>query len=136
MRRPRRGPDRRSGRGAKEIVPAKQVLRSDAKIRYILPQYHLQHRPEYYFLPVTPLQATKLNAAVAQRKDPDGLLSPSQLALKNRLAKLVKSGATNRKALAGALKPHEYRLTGKVTLAAYAAGLSAEIARLEKLPAP
>jgi len=49
-------------------------------------QYHLAHRKSYFYLPLTALQATKVNAALADRKDPDRWLSPTQLDMKKQIA--------------------------------------------------
>lgn len=42
------------------------------------PQYYLKHSP-YRFLPLLPIQKTKINAALAAKQDPMKFLSPSQL---------------------------------------------------------
>ena len=67
------------------------VTRSDAAIdANTTQQYHLAHAPAYHFLPLTALQATSVNAALAARESPDRFLSPGQLAqsklIKNRNA--------------------------------------------------
>ena len=52
-------------------------------------QYDLAHDKAHYLLPLTALQATRLNALIAKKQSPDGLLSPSQLALRKRLRKAL-----------------------------------------------
>ena len=52
-------------------------------------QYHLAHYKQYYLLPLSPLQATRANASIANRQRPDHLLSPSQLKLRDRLQQLL-----------------------------------------------
>ena len=64
-------------------------------------QYHLAYYPQYHSLPLTLLQATKVNAALANRESPDAFLSPSQLSLVKVLTKRI---TENPKALAD-LKP-------------------------------
>lgn len=49
-------------------------------------QYHLSKKPEYHYLPLTQLQATKVNAKIADGQSPDTLLSPSQLTLSKKIA--------------------------------------------------
>lgn len=61
-------------------------------------QYHLAHYPEYHSLPLTALQATRANAALAARESPDRLLAPGQLAL---LARVRDALHRTPKALAG-----------------------------------
>jgi len=53
-------------------------------------QYHLAHRKPYFYLPLTALQATKANAAIAARKSPDQWLSPRQIKMKDKIAALLK----------------------------------------------
>jgi len=48
-------------------------------------QYHLARHKAYHLLPLTALQATKVNAALAAGEDPDPWLSPSQLEMKQRI---------------------------------------------------
>jgi len=58
------------------------VVRSDAAIdAKTQQQYHLARHPRYHFLPLTMAQATKVNAALANKKSPDEFLSPLQLAI-------------------------------------------------------
>ena len=49
-------------------------------------QYHLAHHKPYFYLPLTALQATKVNAALAGSRSPDVWLSPTQMQLKERIA--------------------------------------------------
>jgi hypothetical protein len=48
-------------------------------------QHHLFYHKKYHYLPLTALQATKLNSAIANNEDPDLWLSPTQLELKDRI---------------------------------------------------
>lgn len=68
-------------------------------------QYHLAQRPEYSLLPLTALQATRMNAAIASRQDPDRFLSPGQKALKAKLEAVLKGSDAKRKDALKALKP-------------------------------
>jgi hypothetical protein len=66
---------------AKDLVGNKTV-RSDVAIdANTTQQYHLSRYPEYYYLPLTALQATRVNSAIAYRESPDVLLTPGQLTL-------------------------------------------------------
>jgi hypothetical protein len=49
-------------------------------------QHDLSMHPEYAYLPLTAMQATKVNAALGTGGNPDAFLSPAQLRLKSRLA--------------------------------------------------
>jgi hypothetical protein len=51
-------------------------------------QYHLWLRKPWHFVPLTGLQATKVNAALLYRTDPAAYLSPSQVAIQQRLQAL------------------------------------------------
>ena len=51
-------------------------------------QYHLWLHKEYHYLPLTRLQATKVNAAILAREPPERFLSPGQVALLRRMQKL------------------------------------------------
>lgn len=79
---------------AKRITPGR-VVRSDARVdASTTQQYNLANAPHYYYLPLTALQATKVNTAIAaagtqyaqQAGKPDDYLSPTQLALTKRIA--------------------------------------------------
>jgi hypothetical protein len=48
-------------------------------------QFYLSLHPAYHFLPLTALQATKVNAALVKGEPPDRFLSPGQAALHRRL---------------------------------------------------
>lgn len=75
-------------KAAKDVVDAKKVVRSDKDIDATTQQqYHLAHHPRYHFLPLTAAQATKVNAALANKKSPDEYLSPLQLAIYARFTK-------------------------------------------------
>lgn len=50
-------------------------------------QYHLAQAKKLYLLPMTALQATKVNSALASGQDPSRFLSPRQLELAKRLEK-------------------------------------------------
>jgi peptide methionine sulfoxide reductase MsrA len=73
---------------AKTVVDEKKVVRSDQEIdAKTQQQYHLAHFPRYHFLPLTASQATKVNAALANKKSPDEFLSPLQLDLYAKFTK-------------------------------------------------
>jgi hypothetical protein len=105
-------------KAAREVV-GNEVVRSDKAIDARTSQQHdLAHYQDYYFLPLTALQATRVNAAVAANESPDGLLSPSQLAL---LKKTREAIGRNPKVFAG-LTPDRSQ-----------GGLPRYLAKLEKL---
>ena len=62
-------------------------MQVDTKTRQ---QKHLSTRPDYDFLPLTPLQATKINGAIAFKESPDRLLSPTQLSLKEEITAVLR----------------------------------------------
>jgi hypothetical protein len=66
---------------AKEMVGNKAVRSDKAIDANTTQQYHLSRYPEYYYLPITALQATRVNSAIAYRESPDVLLTPGQLTL-------------------------------------------------------
>jgi hypothetical protein len=73
-----------------------KILVGDAAIRSDRPvdtrtrqQKHLSTKPSYDFLPLTALQATKVNWAIAAKASPDRFLSPSQLALRQEIRKVL-----------------------------------------------
>ncbi|HNO77124.1 MAG TPA: VPGUxxT family thioredoxin-like (seleno)protein, type 2 [Phycisphaerae bacterium] len=71
---------------ARDIV-GDMVTRSDTAVdTSTQQQYHLFQKPEYHYLPLTQLQATRVNAMIADGQSPDTLLSPSQLALSKKIA--------------------------------------------------
>jgi copper chaperone CopZ len=73
---------------AKAVVDEKVVVRSDKEIdAKTQQQYHLSFHPRYHFLPLTAAQATKVNAALANKKSPDEFLSPLQLEIYTRFTK-------------------------------------------------
>lgn len=55
----------------------------DARTRQ---KYHLVNTPLYAWLPLTPIQAARVNSALAHGESPDRFLSPSQKQYKTRLA--------------------------------------------------
>jgi hypothetical protein len=121
---------------AKAVVGAEQVERSDEATKHILPQYHLQQAPHYYFAPLTPLQATKANVAIADRKSPDSSLSPSQLAFKDRMQKLL-SNQGQAKAVVErlqVLRPERCRYNRQESAADYTQRLDALLRELEAPP--
>lgn len=74
-------------KAAAEVVGDKAV-RSDKDIdAKTQQQYHLAFHPRYHYLPLTAAQATKVNAALANKKSPDEFLSPLQLAVHARFTK-------------------------------------------------
>jgi Thioredoxin-like len=86
---------------ARQVVGNKAV-RTDAAIDAdTQQQYHLSLKPAYHYLPLTQLQATKVNAALAAGESPDRFLSPGQLAMHKRMEELL---PRDTKKLAG-LKP-------------------------------
>ncbi len=76
---------------AKRLVAEKAALSKDEIDAKTQQQYHLFHYPRYYFLPLTSAQASKANAMIAEKLSPDGLLSPLQLELVERLKKATES---------------------------------------------
>ncbi len=71
---------------ARKIV-GDEVTRSDTSVdTSTQQQYHLSKRPEYHYLPLTQLQATRVNAAIADGQTPEAYLSPNQIALSKRIA--------------------------------------------------
>lgn len=86
---------------AKDVI-GKKAVRSDKPIdARTTQQYHLAQYPEYHYLPLTALQATRVNSAIAYRESPDALLSPSQLAL----LKLARESLTRNKKVFAGLSP-------------------------------
>ena len=82
---------------ARKLVGA-QAMRSDAAVdTKTTQQYHLSHYPEYHLLPLTAMQATRVNSLLASRESPDALLSPTQLAQHKVIAERL---ARNPKAFA------------------------------------
>jgi hypothetical protein len=55
-------------------------------------QFTLAQSPEYWYLPLTALQATKINAILSQRGDPDDLLSPTQRTMHLELRDIIAHG--------------------------------------------
>lgn len=75
-------------KAAKGVVDEKTVVRSDKAINAdTQQQYHLSFHPRYHFLPLTAAQATKVNAALANKKSPDEFLSPLQLEIYAKFTK-------------------------------------------------
>ena len=71
---------------AKAVV-GNRAVRSDTAIDVnTQQQYHLSLKPSYYLLPLTPLQATKVNAALGAGTSPDKFLTPGQIGLQKRIA--------------------------------------------------
>ena len=64
------------------VLEAKGQYRTDKD-----PQYYLK-QTDYKFLPLTPLQKTKINSAIGQRKSPNKYLSPKQI----EWLRIIKSG--------------------------------------------
>jgi hypothetical protein len=74
---------------AGEVV-GPNVVRSDKAVdTSTTQQYHLHRTAAYYYLPLTALQATKVNAAIASQTDPDRYLSPGQLAMKAKIERAI-----------------------------------------------
>ncbi len=78
--------DEEQARIAREVVGDDAEMTGARANTSTQQQYHLAHVPEYHYLPLTALQATKVNAAIASAADPDRYLSPGQLELKRKLA--------------------------------------------------
>jgi hypothetical protein len=79
---------------AKAVVDEKKVVRSDKEIdANTQQQYHLAFYPRYHYLPLTAAQATKVNAALANKKSPDEFLSPLQLEIYTRFTKTTDAEA-------------------------------------------
>lgn len=73
---------------AKALAGNRAVRTDDALDTRTQQQYHLAHYPQYHALPLTAAQATRANALIAAGRWPDEVLSPKQLELKARFAKL------------------------------------------------
>lgn len=81
-------------KAAKGVVDEKKVVRSDKEIdANTQQQYHLAQHPRYHYLPLTAAQATKVNAALANKQSPDDFLSPLQLDLYTRFTKTTDAEA-------------------------------------------
>ncbi len=90
-------------------------------------QYHLALTPRYHFLPLTALQATRVNAALATHGNPDEFLSPGQIRLGEELAALppgrlakILSGLTPDRSVEG-LPGYAHRLRSELSRQAPAA---------------
>jgi hypothetical protein len=71
-------------------VVGNKAVRSDAAVdANTQQQYHLSLKPAYHYLPLTQLQATKVNAALASGASPVKYLSPGQVAQHQRLEELL-----------------------------------------------
>jgi hypothetical protein len=76
---------------ARELV-GDAVLRTDERVNTkTTQQYHLSKFPALYYLPLTQLQATRLNAAVANGTDRASLLAPTQRQLYDRLVRALRN---------------------------------------------
>lgn len=75
---------------ASALVVRATAVRTDAPVKVSLPDrsYHLAHT-HYRAVPMTPMQAMRVNSAIATSMDPAAYLSPRQLAL----AELVKASS-------------------------------------------
>ena len=65
------------------VVRATERVRTDTQ-----QQYNLAHVPRYHYLPLTALQATRVNAALATGGRPEEFLSPGQIELAQKIAAL------------------------------------------------
>lgn len=102
------------------------VARSDAPVdTSTQQQFHLSMHPEYHYLPLTSLQATRLNAALFAHDDPEQFLSPAQQRLKDRIAKVLSRGRDARDSFDG-LTPRRDR----AGLPGYCRTLQARLAAL------
>src|SRR5205807_6301707 len=52
-------------------------------------QFYLSQHPDYYYLPLTAAQATKVNATLASADEPERFLSHRQKRMQQRIAKLL-----------------------------------------------
>ena len=112
---------------AQRVVGAKAVKRTSAPVNTrTQQQYHLAHAPAYHYLPLTRLQATRINAAVATRQDASRFLSPAQRKLRGRIGTLLKRDPTAVAALKS-LKPNR---SAKGVIG-YSHVLDAKLAELE-----
>jgi hypothetical protein len=68
-------------------------------------QYFLSLHPTYHFLPLTSLQATKVNAALSGKEGVERFLSPTQVELQRRMAKLVEKDKRALYGIEQSLKP-------------------------------
>ena len=102
------------------------VARSDAPVdTSTQQQFHLSMHPEYHYLPLTALQATRINAALFAHDDPEQFLSPAQHRLKDRMANVLSRGREARDSFDG-LTPRRDR----VGLPGYCRTLQARLAAL------
>ena len=89
--------------------PAAQVVRTDAPADTSDPnnqqQYFLSLHPTYHFLPLTSLQATKVNAALSGKQGVERFLSPTQIELQRRMARLVEKDKRALYGIEQSLKP-------------------------------
>jgi len=105
--------------------PAQRVVRSNDRICLSNPdtKYQLRRHPNYFFLPLTEIQATRLNSALGGiGPNPETYLSPTQKDLLARLNRLTA------KELKG-LKLESRR--SNMAIAEYAATLKRELKRIE-----
>ena len=69
-----------------------QAVRTDQPVDTSTTQQHdLAGAPDYHYLPLTQLQATRINAAIASKQDPTVYLSPGQIKLHQRLQRLLRA---------------------------------------------
>ncbi len=65
---------------ARDLVGKATSLNRDPIVRDKQPKYHLAKTP-YRFIPLTDLQAVRVNSALGEKRDPIGFLSPRQQSL-------------------------------------------------------
>ena len=88
---------------AKQVVDDRSIRRSNETVNTnTQQQYHLFHYPQYHYLSFTVLQATKVNAPLALREDPQQYLSPGQIELKDRIEKIMAKNPISVRDLNGA----------------------------------
>jgi hypothetical protein len=76
---------------ARKIVGEKATLSTREIDADTQQQYHLAHYSVYHYLPLTRLQATKVNALLAAEKRPDAVLSPGQLKRVQQISQKLKA---------------------------------------------
>jgi hypothetical protein len=75
---------------ATDMLGQKKVTRTDKAVNtQTQQQYHLWHHIQYNYLPLLPIQASRVNVALAKKKSPDEFLSPEQLKLSKRILAML-----------------------------------------------
>jgi hypothetical protein len=84
----------RQEKTARELLGGNRVLRAGTFHPYAKNKYYLSQTP-YRFVPMTPLQAIRMNRAVYRRQDPEQFLSPRQRTLLAAIEKDPNGGWEN-----------------------------------------